>query len=83
MLIIGLHFDESTAVTALQRVLARDETFPVVCVRGMPSRLGQGSLHALRVALEELGVHHFIDLLENPDDEAGNGRVRAMLERLL
>lgn len=83
MLILGLHFDESTMVAALQRVRARAEAFPVVCVRGRPSRLGQRSLSALRMALNELGAQNFIDLLEYPDDEAGNARVRATLERLL
>jgi DNA-binding NtrC family response regulator len=84
LLIIGLHFDQSSAVQALQRVLARDETFPVVCVRGLPfSLLGHSSLEAARLALSELGAHNFIDLLEYPDDALGNERVRTMLERLL
>ena len=37
MLIVGLHFDESTAVAALERILARREALPVVCVRGADS----------------------------------------------
>jgi hypothetical protein len=84
LLIIGLHFDESSAVAALQRVLSREETFPVVCVRGLPfSRLGQSTLDGSRMALSALGAHNFIDLLEYPDDALGNARVRVMLERLL
>ena len=84
MLIVGLHFDESSAIAALERVLAREETFPVVCVRGLPfNRLGRPALDALRMALGELGAHNFIDLLEYPDDAPGNARVRGMLERLL
>lgn len=85
MLIVGSHFDESTAVAALERVLARGETFPVVCVRGMPfaTKLGQPTVEALRIASSELGAQHFIDLLQYPDDENGNACVRAMLERLL
>jgi hypothetical protein len=85
MLIVGSHFDESTAVAALERVLARGETFPVVCVRGMPfaTKLGQRTVEALRMASSELGAPHFIDLLQYPDDEKGNARVRAMLERVL
>jgi hypothetical protein len=55
----------------------------VVCVRGLPSRLGHRSLHALRTVLDELGARDFIDLLEYPDDALGNARVRAMLERLM
>lgn len=84
MLIVGLHFDESSAVPALERLLSWDEPFPVVCVRGLPfSGLGQPTLEASRMALWELGAHNFIDLLEYPDDPAGNARVRAMLKRLL
>ena len=84
LLILGLHFDQSSAMQALQRVVARDETFPVVCVRGLPfSRLGHPALEASRLALAELGAHNFIDLLQYPDDALGNARVRAMLDRLL
>ena len=84
MVIVGTQFDESSAVAALERVLSRAETFPVVCVRAVPSvRLGERSLDALRLALSELGVQNFIDLLQYPDDALGNERVRALLERLL
>lgn len=83
MVIVGMQFDESTAVAALERVFARDETFPVVCVRGMRSRLGKPAVDSARVALSELGAQNFIDLLEYPDDQANNHRVRSMLERLL
>jgi hypothetical protein len=84
MVIVGTHFDESSAVEAFERVLSRQETFAVVCVRGVPSvRLGERSLDALRLALSELGAQNFIDLLQYPDDALGNARVRAMLEQLL
>lgn len=83
MLILGAHFDESTAVAALERVIERSERFPVVCVRGVPSRYGKRSLHALRLALNELGAAKFIDLLDYPDNESGNAQVRALLEHLL
>jgi hypothetical protein len=84
MLLIGLHFDESTAAGAVERVLAREETFPVVCVHGRTgSLLGERTLEASRVALRALGAHNFIDLLDYPDDALGNARVQAMLERLL
>jgi hypothetical protein len=83
MLIVGAHFDESTAVAALERVLSRPEAFPVVCVRGLRSMFGQRSLRALRMALNEMGAQNFIDLLEYPDDDAGNARVRGMLLQLI
>ena len=83
MLIVGMQFDESTAVAALERLFLRDETFPVVGVRGMPSRLGKPAVDSVRIALGELGAQNFIDLLEYPDDDGGNERVRSMLQRLL
>lgn len=84
MVIVGMHFDESNAVAALQRVLSREETFPLVCVRGQSHiRLGEPALGAVRMALGELGAQNFIDLLQYPNDEGGNARVRAMLERLI
>jgi hypothetical protein len=83
MVIVGMQFDESTAAAALERIFARDETFSVVCVRGMQSRLGKPALDSARIALGELGAQHFIDLLEYPDDEAGNGQVRSILGALM
>lgn len=82
ILILGMQFDESSAVASLERVRSRGKAFPVVCVRGRPSLLGQRSMHALRTALHELGAQDFIDLMDYPDNEAGNARVRALLERV-
>lgn len=84
LMIVEVHFDESAAVAALKCVLARNETFPVVCIRDVPfAKPEHAALDALRMALGGVGAHAFIDLLEYPDDEAGNVRVRARLERLL
>lgn len=85
MLIVGAHFQESTAIAAIEHVLARDETVPVVCIRGKPFDLplGKPALEALGMASRALGARNFIDLLEYPDDEAGNARLRAMLGRLM
>ena len=83
MLIIGVHFDESTAVAALERALSAGELCPVVFVRGRKTVYGERSMHALRMALDELGAQYFIDLLHYPNDALGNARVQAMLERLI
>ena len=83
MLILGVHFDESTAVAALQHVLSHGEMCPVVFVRGRRTIYGERSLRALRMALDELGAQNFIDLLAYPDDALGNARVQAMLERVI
>ena len=83
MLILGAHFDESTAVAALERALSGGELCPVVFVRGRRTIYGERSLRALRMALDELGAQNFIDLLSYPNDALGNARVQAMLERLI
>jgi hypothetical protein len=84
MMIVEVHFDGSSAVAALRCVLAREETFPVVCVRDLPGdRRGHTVLDALRKALRGTVTRDFIDLAEHLDDETGNARVRAMLLGLL
>ena len=84
LVLVGLHFEESSALAALEQVFSREQSFPVVCVRGRPFRcLKERSLHGLRMALSELGVHNFIDLLQFPDDPAGNAHLAAALEGVM
>ena len=84
MLIVEVHFDEHAAVAALRCVLAREDTFPVVCVRSVScDRRERVVLDALRRALHGTVARAFIDLAEHLDDETGNARVRTMLMRLL
>ena len=45
------------------------------------SVLDRRSGSTLRTACEALGVNVVIDLFDYPDDEAGNRRVRALLEQ--
>ena len=84
LMIVEVHFDDSSAVAALKCVLAREETFPVVCVRDVPGdKPGYAMLNALRTALGAMVARKFIDLVEHRDDEVGNACVRAMLMQLL
>jgi hypothetical protein len=84
LMIVEVHFDESTAVAALKCALSRQASYPIVCLRGVPfAKLRGRALDALRMALGELGAQHYIDLLQYADDEIGNARVRSMLERLM
>lgn len=84
ILIVEVHFNESVAVAALSCVLTRDETFPVVCVRDVPTQEpGHVALNALRMAVAGVVVRDFIDLVEHRDDETGNAQVRGRFERLL
>ena len=84
LLIVEVHFNESTAAAALRCALSREETFPVACVRDVPSgKPGYAALSSLRMASGGVGAQDFIDLAEHRDDEAGNARVRARLEQLI
>jgi hypothetical protein len=81
MMIVEVHFDHSAAVAALMCVRARQDTFPVVCMRAVrPAESAGAVLDVLRVALGALIARQLIDLAEHRDDEASNARVRAMLE---
>lgn len=84
MLIVEVHFDQSAAVAALMYVRARQDTFPVVCMRAVGlAETARAVLDALRIALGALVARQLIDLAEHRDDEASNARVRAMLEGLM
>ena len=84
LLIVETHFDESAAAAALRYARARDETFPVVCVRAVPfAKPPHAALNALRARLGAAGADAFIDLHAHADDEAGNACARAILEPLL
>jgi len=83
MMIVEVHFNESSAAPALRCVLARDETFPVVCVREVQcDRPPHAALGALRMAAG-VGAQAFVDLVDYPDSEAGNAGARAVLDGLL
>jgi hypothetical protein len=84
LLMVEVHFDESAAAAALRCALACDASFPVVCVRDVPgAKPAHAALNALRMAFGSVGARDFIELWEHPEDEAGNARVRARLERHL
>lgn len=84
LLMVEVHFEESAAAAALRCALACGASFPVVCVRNVPgAKPAYAALNALRMALGADVACDFIDLWEYPDDEAGNARVRARVERHL
>jgi hypothetical protein len=84
LLIVQVHFDESAALAALRCVRAREQSFPVICVRDVAcDKRGHAVLDSLRMALDGVAVRLFIDLVEHGDDETGNARVRAVLMQLL
>ena len=85
LVIVGAHFDGSRTIEALKTVRQHAPQAPLVCLRAAPfcNPLGGATLAALHTAAEELGIECFVDLLNFPDDDSGNARVRAMLERLV
>jgi hypothetical protein len=85
LIVIGAHFDSSTALELVQEVLRGEAPCPVICVHCMPFRTpsARRSFDAFRLASSALGAAEVLNLLEFPDDEAGNARVRTMLERLM
>lgn len=84
LVIVDSHFDRSHAIEATQAVLAKARDVPLVCVRAMPFNtfLTGASVAAFRAAAVALGADLFLDVLQFPDDDAGNARARAMLERV-
>ncbi len=83
--VAGSHFGESTTLELLQALAAGAAPCPVICVQAVPFHhgLGKSTFRAFRTACLELGAKAVVDLLEYPDDEAGNARVRAALEPYL
>jgi len=79
--VVGSHFDESHTFDIVRLVHERDASTPIMCVHGrpFPPALGDSTMKAFKVAAEVLGVAAVVDLLDYPDDEAGNRAVRAML----
>ena len=84
LVVIGAHFDFSRGIETLCAVLDHRPACPVACVRASPfDALGPASFDAYGMACIELGATDVLDLLEFPDDDAGNARVRALFERLM
>lgn len=86
LVVIGSRFDGSNAIEAVKAVVDQGQgAAPLACVRAAPFGvpLGEATLAAFKVAAAELGARCFVDVLQFPDDDAGNAEVRAMLEGCL
>lgn len=84
LVVVGTHFEESKALEVIQEVRHAAPNARIVCVRGVPfMRVGKPAMDALRLACEALGAAQVIDLLDYPDDEAGNRAIRELFEREL
>jgi CheY-like chemotaxis protein len=85
LLIVDVHFDDSTALELVTRVLRMRIGCPVICMRCVPFRRcpDRTTFEAFLRACEELGANEVLDLLEFPDDDYSNLRVRRMLDHQL
>jgi hypothetical protein len=85
LVLIGAHFQESNAFDVLRLVTSMRPAPRIVCLRGAVPRslLGKPSMDAFRIACEALGASLVLDLVDYPDDAAGNGAVRSLLEHEL
>lgn len=85
LVVVGAHFHESHAFEVLELVTATVPASRIVCLRAVAPRamLGKPAMRAFRAACEALGAALVLDLLDFPDDAAGNQAIRALLEREL
>jgi len=81
--VVGSHFDESHTFDIVRDLRRADPGLRIVCVRGrpFPGALGRWTMNAFRSACEAEGVCAVVDLLDYPDDDAGNRAVGALFEQ--
>jgi hypothetical protein len=84
LIVVAAHCDASSAATLLERLFRREDSPPVLWVRGtsFTGERGRPTVEVMRRASEQLGAQYFIDLTDYADHDAGNARVRRMVERL-
>ena len=85
MVILGVHFDESRMFELLRlvRTYKMNELTPVVCMLTGESRLSDVAIEGLDHAVKAMLANAFLNLKKFPDDEAGNQRVRRIIDYLI
>ena len=85
MVILGVNFDESRMfeVLRLVRTYKANQLTPVVCMLTTESRLSDVALEGLDHAVKAMLANAFLNLNKFPDDEAGNARVRRIIDYLI
>lgn len=85
MIILGVHFDESRMFELLRlvRTFRKNELTPVVCMLTAESRLSDVAIEGLDHAVKAMLANAFLNLNKFPDDEAGNARVRRIVDYLI
>src|SRR5256885_1618928 len=81
LVVLGTHFAESSALDALRQVREESPGTRIACVRGVPFRpgLGRATMDAFEQACIALGANVVVDLLQYPDDAAGDAAIRGLL----
>jgi CheY-like chemotaxis protein len=85
MVILGVHFDESRMFELLRlvRTYKANELTPVVCMLTSESRLSDVAVEGLDHAVKAMLANAFLNLRKFPDDDAGNARVRRIIDYLI
>jgi PleD family two-component response regulator len=85
LVILGVHFDESRMFELLRlvRTYKKNELTPVVCMLMQASRLSDVAIEGLDHAVKAMLANAFINLQKFPDNEAGNARVRRIVDYLI
>lgn len=86
MVLIGVHFDESRMFTLLCdiRQHAKYRKVPILCVLGERGpALSDVAVEGLDHAVKAMSANGFLDLRHFEDDEAGNARIRRIIDYLI
>ena len=85
MVVISVHFDESQMFALLGDIRGHSfyRKIPVVCVLGDSGRLTDIAVEGLDHAVKAMTANGFLDLKRFPDDDAGNGRIRRIVDYLI
>ena len=86
IVILGVHFDESQMFSLLSdiRAHAKHRKIPVLCVLGSRGRaLTDVAIEGLDHAVKAMTANGFLNLMNFPDDEEGNARIRRIIDYLI
>ena len=85
LIVLGVHFDESRMFELLRlvRTYKTNQLTPVVCMLTTVSRLSNVAIEGLDHAVKAMLANAFLNLHRFPDDEAGNARVRRIVDYLI
>lgn len=86
MVIISVHFDESQMFSLLAdiRAHAKYRKVPVLCVLAARGRiLSDVAIEGIDHAVKAMMANGFLNLLNIPDDDEGNARVRRIVDHLI